>query len=132
MIVICSSGFVLFLAAPSGMQDLSSLTWDQTHVRWSPSTVCFVFSPNFKLFILYWGVADNNVVMVSGEQRAEVLSHTDRCIQAPLPARLAHNSEQSSMCYPIDSRERERERERERVCVCVLNSICMTTKSVKV
>ena len=30
-------------------------------------TFCF-FPPNFKLFILYWGIANSSVVVVSGEQ----------------------------------------------------------------
>ena len=42
----------------------------------------------------------NNVVMVSGEQRKDSAIHTHVSIlpQTPLPSRLPHNVEQSSLC----------------------------------
>ena len=44
-----------------------------------------------------------NVVIVSGEQRRDSTIHIHVSIlpQTPLPSRLPHNTEQSSMCYTV-------------------------------
>ena len=62
-------------------------------------------SPGFKLFILSWGIAINDVVVVSGEQQRDSARHVHAFIllQTPLPFRLAHNTEQSSLCYTVGS-----------------------------
>ena len=63
----------------------------------------YLFISDFKLFILYWGIAD---WQCCGSFRwiAKGLSHTHTCVHSPLnplPARLAYNIELSSMCYTI-------------------------------
>ena len=60
----------------------------------------FLHSPP-QLFILYWLV--NNVVIVSGEQWRDSAMHIHVSIlpQTPLPSRLPHNIELSSMCYSV-------------------------------
>ena len=45
-----------------------------------------IFFPNFKFFILYWSIANNNVVVVSGEQWRDSAIHSP---PTPLPSRLA-------------------------------------------
>ena len=64
---------------------------------------------NFYFFntknILYWDIAGltNNVVIVSGEQQRDSATHIHASIlpQTPLPSRLPHNVEQSSICCTI-------------------------------
>ena len=62
-------------------------------------------SPGFKLFILSWGIAISDVVVVSGEQQRDSAMHVHAfmLLQTPLPFRLAHNTEQSSLCYIVGS-----------------------------
>ena len=58
----------------------------------------------FKSFLFYIGVKlNNNVVIVSGEQQRDSAIHTHVSIlpQTPLPSRLPHNIEQSSLCYAV-------------------------------
>ena len=61
----------------------------------------------FKLFILYWGIADNRVLIVSGEQQRDSVIHIHVSIvpQTPLPYRLRHNNDQNSICYTIVSQQ---------------------------
>ena len=61
----------------------------------------------FKLFILYWGIADNRVLIVSGEQQRDSVIHIHVSIvpQTPLPYRLPHNNDQNSICYTIVSQQ---------------------------
>ena len=56
-----------------------------------------------KLFIFVGGIAINKVVIVSGEQRRDSAIHTHVSIlsQTPLPSRLPHIIEQSSLCYTV-------------------------------
>ena len=53
--------------------------------------------------ILYWGITNNNVVVVSDEQQSDSAIHIHVLIipQIPLPSRLAHNIEQSSRVFLI-------------------------------
>ena len=58
---------------PGGLQSIrlqrvghDLATEQQQHVLF-----CFVFFCNFKLFILFWGMAINNVVVVSGEHQRD-------------------------------------------------------------
>ena len=62
---------------------------------------CFFL--NFKLFILYWGIANYNVVVVSGEQWRDsaIRIHVFILPSTSLPSRLAHNTEQISVCCTI-------------------------------
>ena len=55
----------------------------------------------FKL--LYWGIFGYNVVIVSGEQGRDSAIHIHVSIlpQTPLPCRLPHNTEQSSVYYMV-------------------------------
>ena len=66
--------------------------------RKEEASLFFILFSNFKLFILYWGIADY-VVAVSGEQQRDSTKHIYVSIlsQTPLPSRLAHNIVQSSM-----------------------------------
>ena len=45
----------------------------------------------------------NNVVIVSGEQRRDSAIHIHVSVlpQTPLPSRLPHNTEQSSLCFTV-------------------------------
>ena len=70
----------------------------------------FVFSLNlyfpFNLFnfLFYIGVWQiNNVVIISGAQQSDSVIHIRVSIlpQTPLPCRLPHNTEQSSLCYTV-------------------------------
>ena len=56
---------------------------------------------NFELFALYWGI--NNVIIVSGEPWRDSAMHiyVSTVPQAPLPSRLPHNIEQSSLWRTI-------------------------------
>ena len=63
---------------------------------------CYVFFFNFKkLFILYWSIAINNVMIVSDGQQRDSARHKQVAIlpQTPLLSRLSHDIEQSSLCY---------------------------------
>ena len=64
----------------------------------------FIYLILIKLFILYWTMANKNIVIVSGEQRRDSAIHIDVSIphQTPLPSRVPHNIEQSSLCYTVD------------------------------
>ena len=66
--------------------------------RKEEASLFFILFSNFKLFILYWGIADY-VVAVLGEQQRDSTRHIYVSIlsQTPLPSRLAHNIVQSSM-----------------------------------
>ena len=56
-----------------------------------------------QLFILYWRMADNNVVTVSSEQQRDSATHIPVSVlpQTPLPSGLPHNIEQSSLCSTV-------------------------------
>ena len=63
----------------------------------------FSFFPNFKLFILYWGIADWQCCS-SFRWIVKGLSHIHTCIHCLpnlLPTMLPHIIEQSSICYTI-------------------------------
>ena len=64
----------------------------------------FIYLILIKLFILYWTMANKNIVIVSGEQRRDSAIHIHVSIphQTPLPSRVPHNIEQSSLCYTVD------------------------------
>ena len=49
----------------------------------------------------------NNIVIVSGEQWRDsaIHIHVSILLQTPLPSRLPHNMEQSSMCYTVGPRQ---------------------------
>ena len=55
---------------------------------------CFLGFINFKLFVLYWGRANYNVVVVSGKQWRDsaIRIHAFILPSTPLPSRLAHNT----------------------------------------
>ena len=57
----------------------------------------------FKLFILYWSIANNKVVVTSGGQQRDSARHIRVSIlpQTLLPSRLPYNIEQSSLCYSV-------------------------------
>ena len=59
------------------------------------------FSPNFSVFIGVYLI--NNVVIVSGGKLSNSTIHIHVSIlpQTPLPSRLPHNIEQSSLCYTV-------------------------------
>ena len=61
----------------------------------------FFFFSFFFSFLFYIGVYPiNNVVIVSGAQQSNsVHTHVSLLPQAPVPSRLPHNIEQSSLCY---------------------------------
>ena len=64
-----------------------------------------LFYPSFFLyFVLGYSQFTNNVVIVPGGQQRDSAIHTHVSVlfQTPLPSRLPHNIEQSSMCYTID------------------------------
>ena len=65
--------------------------------RKKEASLFFILFSNFKLFILYWGIAD--YVVVSGEQQRDSTKHIHVSIlsQSPLPSRLVHNPVRSSM-----------------------------------
>ena len=50
--------------------------------------------------MLYWGYPANNVLIISSEQQrgSAVHIHVSVLPQTPLPSRLPHNTEQSSLC----------------------------------
>ena len=54
-------------------------------------------------FVLVYGQLINNVVIVSGEQRRDSAIHIHVSIlsSTPLPSRLPHNTEQSSLSYTV-------------------------------
>ena len=60
--------------------------------------------PLFLYFVLGYPQFTNNVVIVPGGQQRDSAIHTHVSVlfQTPLPSRLPHNIEQSSMCYTID------------------------------
>ena len=62
----------------------------------------FFFFFIFVFYIRVWPV--NNVVIVSGGQQSNSAIHIHVSIfpQIPLPSRLPHNIEQSSLCYMVD------------------------------
>ena len=62
----------------------------------------FVYNSS-KLFVLVYGQLTNNVVIVSGEQQRDSAMHIHVSIllQPPLPPRLPHNTEQSSLSYTV-------------------------------
>ena len=54
--------------------------------------------------LFYVGVQSiNNVVIISGGQQRDSVIHINVSIlpQTPLPSRLPHNFEQSSLCYTV-------------------------------
>ena len=54
----------------------------------------------FKLFTLYWSIADDVVKVSGGPQREPAIHiHVSILPQTPLPSRLPHNIEQGSLCY---------------------------------
>ena len=60
----------------------------------------------FKNLLFCIGVSPiNNVLIVSGEQLRDsaIPIHVSILPQTPLPFRLPHNIEQSSLCYAVDS-----------------------------
>ena len=61
--------------------------------------VTFTFMYLFKLFILYWGIADEQCVIASDEHWGDsaIQIHVSILSQTPLPSRLPHNMEQSSL-----------------------------------
>ena len=63
---------------------------------------CLSFLKTF-YFVLGYSWLTNNVVIVSGEQRRDsaICIHVSILPQTPLPSRLPHNIEQSSMCSPV-------------------------------
>ena len=65
---------------------------------WWSNTICNDF-----LFVCFGVQPINNVVIVSGEQRRDSAIHIRVSLlpQTPLPCRLPHNIEQSSMCYTV-------------------------------
>ena len=80
-------------------------TWVQSLVR--EGSICvyyihYIFFFNFLDFILYCVIAVN-IVIVSGEQRRNSAMHIHVSIlpQTPLPTRLLHNIEQSSIFYTL-------------------------------
>ena len=91
------------VTAPSPKQGRSHSRWGKAHNRPEISMLqgehrmLFFFS--FKLFILYCGIQQiNNVMIVSGEQQERNVSSLP---QTPLPSRLPHNTEQSTLCYTV-------------------------------
>ena len=58
----------------------------------------------FLTFVLGYSQLTNNVVIVLGEQQRDSAVHIHVSIlpQTPLPSRLPHSIEQSSMFYTID------------------------------
>ena len=65
--------------------------------------IFFFFSQTPSFLFCFEVQPINNVVVVSGEQRRDSAIHIHVSIlpQTPLPSRLAHNIEPSSMCYTI-------------------------------
>ena len=59
------------------------------------------FSPNFLVFMRVYLI--NNVVIVSGGQLSNSAIHIHVSIlpQTPLPSRLPHSIEESSLCYTV-------------------------------
>ena len=59
------------------------------------------FFLNFLFYIGVWPI--NNVVTVSGAQQRDsvIRMHVSILPQTPLPSRLPHNIEQSSLCYTV-------------------------------
>ena len=75
---------------------------------WPPLSRCPTESPVFKTTfysVLRYGRLTNDVVIVSGEQWRDSAIHVHVSIlpQTPLPSRLPHNVEQSSVDYPVCS-----------------------------
>ena len=63
----------------------------------------FLFIYIFELLVFIGVELIKNVVIVSGEQGRDLVTHIHVSIlpQTPLPSRLPHNTEQSSLCYTI-------------------------------
>ena len=105
--------FFFFFFLLCSLWDLNFLTRAWTHVHCSGNSESYALDcqgiPRVQLFFLIlnflfgiWVLPINNAV-ISGEQRRDSAIHIHVSIlpQTPLPFRLPHNIEQSSLCYPV-------------------------------
>ena len=74
------------------------------HVSSAWPQLILIFKCASFIFLAYVGAQPiSNIVIVSGEQQRSSATHIHVSIlcQSPLPSRLAHNTEQGSLCYAV-------------------------------
>ena len=92
-----------FFLAGASLSSKAPLTWRSEFVFGHPRPLGVLFC--FLNFLFYMGVQQiNNVMTVSGGQQRDsaILIHVSIFSQTPLPSRLPHNTEQSSLTYRVD------------------------------